>query len=729
MNTKKIRLYEKIINLILNILIGIFGVLLLIFIYNNIQIKILGNNYSSFFGYSTFEVQTGSMADTINPGDWIIVKQAKTINLEDIVTYEKNGEFITHRVIEAYKGTFVTRGDANVSKDEAISQDQIVGKVVKILPNFGFIRKTFFNPIVLMTFIFTLFVFSYVLKTTKKEEVKNKKVAKKENKMQTVLYELSSVLLKEEKEKEVSIKEDEQKNSDIKIELEPEEKILPKEKKNIINEIKSYLTKITKKNVKSKANKEVTKEVKEEKVETIEEVKEVKEIESTLEEEPIKEITEEEMDKTLFFRMVPVDKLELDNTYMKITENELKNDKKVLPNIIVDEETSDEIDEAEDDSLVNDQLELLQKKKKKFKNVIEKIIFIKKQEITEIIEILNKGEKNKTNEATIKEELLNTYINARYYNTFNYMVLDSNKNITSKIDSEIKAASEKLLKKYKGSDNKYGDKLERYTNIFILINNLEQIDSLIAEVVVKRESYKNKILKCFKTEALTALELKNMVNNILKKQRVYRSVNKYILNKLDTNTFELNLKKVQGRKPIYLAYVNHNIAFSKVYSDYIVDKTYSEGIIAEDKVMVLINLLLIQVVKDMLLGEFNNKYIIYVPESLYSKSNKLNKIFEMLIDEYAKNSVMILLDYNELIKNKKVIKSYRKEGYNFCVGLNETSVIKDKDVGNIYVANYLFMDKKITKTTNILQLIPEDIRDNIIYEDLLNELENFGGEE
>ena len=91
---KKRRVYEKIVNIILDILIFMFGIILLISIYNNVQIKVLGNEYSSFFGYSMFEVQTGSMADTINPGDWIVVKTTKNIELNDIITYQEKGGFM-----------------------------------------------------------------------------------------------------------------------------------------------------------------------------------------------------------------------------------------------------------------------------------------------------------------------------------------------------------------------------------------------------------------------------------------------------------------------------------------------------------------------------------------------------------------------------------------------------------------------------------------------------------
>src|SRR5574344_2614410 len=98
MNNKKNNIVTKIINILLDILICVFGIIILILIYCNVQTKVLGNSYSSFFGYSVFEVKTGSMTGSINIGDWIVIQKSNTINLNDIVTYEKNGDFITHRV-------------------------------------------------------------------------------------------------------------------------------------------------------------------------------------------------------------------------------------------------------------------------------------------------------------------------------------------------------------------------------------------------------------------------------------------------------------------------------------------------------------------------------------------------------------------------------------------------------------------------------------------------------
>ena len=81
MKEKKKNVREKILNIVLNTFIVVFGIILLFSIYNNVQVSIFGKDYSDFFGYSVFEVQTGSMKPEISPGDWIVVKATKNIKI------------------------------------------------------------------------------------------------------------------------------------------------------------------------------------------------------------------------------------------------------------------------------------------------------------------------------------------------------------------------------------------------------------------------------------------------------------------------------------------------------------------------------------------------------------------------------------------------------------------------------------------------------------------------
>lgn len=673
------KILEKVANIGLNILIFIFGIVLLISIYNNIQVKLLGNDYSSFFGYSVFEVQTGSMGEAVEPGDWIVVKYSKNIKLDDIITFKQDGEFITHRVIEAYQGTYVTKGDANDAKDDPITQEQIVGKVVKVLPAFGIFKKTIFNPYVLVAIIITVYLVTLTIKKNKKE---------KDMKKFDVF--MANVVKK------------------IKIFIKNIIKLIKKNNKKTINDeyIKENSEKI-KNNIKE--------EIEEVKVTKVEEAKDEKLDETIID---LKPLEAEDLDKTMYFRMIQVDKDEIENAYAKKIEIE---------------EEKPEIIEKEEEVKANEvelKLEMLQNKKKKFKNIIEKIMFMKEEEIKEIIEVLNNGESLKTNEATIRENFLKVYIDGKYYNYCGDVNVEYNgRNMNTRIENALKESAEKMIKAYKGSDNKYSEKVKKYTNIFTLIMHLEHTYLVIDDTKIKKQTYKNKMVKLIGTE-VDPKTMNTMISSILKIQKTYKSIVKETIEKLETSLFELNYNSL-SIKNTYAVELNHNINFSKVYSDYIVDKTYYDGIVAEDKIEVLLTLLLVQVVKDMLNADFNKKYIFYIPESLYTKSNKLDKIFNLFGDEYAKNNIIVLAQYEELSKNKKIIKSLIKDGYRFAVDL-KTSAVKSKDQGIVEAMEYIFVDKRVKgkmfESIDVLASIKEELHNKIAYDDIASKIGSYWGE-
>lgn len=78
-----------------------------------------------------YKVLTGSMEDGIHPGDYIIVKHTKDLDLDDIVTYKRGNYYITHRIIEIdkEKGKLIAKGDANnIEDDPAVDMSEVVGK-------------------------------------------------------------------------------------------------------------------------------------------------------------------------------------------------------------------------------------------------------------------------------------------------------------------------------------------------------------------------------------------------------------------------------------------------------------------------------------------------------------------------------------------------------------------------------------------------------------------------
>ena len=155
---------EKTINVITKTLINAIYVLLLIIIivliYNLIQITVLGKTYMNLFGYSIFQVKTGSMSGTIEVGDIVIVKLTKDVEKEDIITYEQEKILITHRIIEKQGNDLITKGDANNAEDKPITTDNVIGKVVYTVKNVEIWKKVLRTPEVYISIIITLTLFA-----------------------------------------------------------------------------------------------------------------------------------------------------------------------------------------------------------------------------------------------------------------------------------------------------------------------------------------------------------------------------------------------------------------------------------------------------------------------------------------------------------------------------------------------------------------------------------------
>ena len=294
----------------------------------------------------------------------------------------------------------------------------------------------------------------------------------------------------------------------------------------------------------------------------------------------------------------------------------------------------------------------------------------------------------------------------------------------SKIEELMEQTGEYLKKNYKGKDAKFAEKVDKFTKIFSLLPFIEK--NATSELRTKREAYKKKIYQIFKKEYLSEAEATKVAAEIIKIQKTYTSARKYLLEKLNTNTFKIKYIKVKDEK-MYGVDLDHNINFSKVYSDYIVDKTYQEGIVAEDKVFVLANMLLIEIANDMLESDFSKKYLLYIPESLYEKENKRNQLFDLLNDEYVKYSLRILVKYNEIDGNKTIIKNLMKEGFQFILSIDHHEVVKEKDIKFIYLMDKIIINEK-KESSKVLKALPKDLKENCLFDDIATKIAKKGEE-
>lgn len=127
------RFLKKTILILLDMIIVIVSILIFLALVYVFQTRIQHKSYSNIFGFTAFRVATGSMENTIEVGDIVITELDTPVNLNDIIVFQENNYFITHRLITILDDKLITKGDANNSEDKAIEESQVIGKVVAII--------------------------------------------------------------------------------------------------------------------------------------------------------------------------------------------------------------------------------------------------------------------------------------------------------------------------------------------------------------------------------------------------------------------------------------------------------------------------------------------------------------------------------------------------------------------------------------------------------------------
>lgn len=102
-------------------------------------------------GYEIYEIYTESMEPDYPVGSVIYVKEIEATNVKvgDVITFSLGSateDVLTHRVVEvdAEKGQFVTKGDANQSVDvEPVAFSSVIGTPKFCLKNMGVLAQLF----------------------------------------------------------------------------------------------------------------------------------------------------------------------------------------------------------------------------------------------------------------------------------------------------------------------------------------------------------------------------------------------------------------------------------------------------------------------------------------------------------------------------------------------------------------------------------------------------------
>lgn len=119
----------------------------------------------------TAVVMSGSMEPAIKTGSLILINTTDNdINEGDIIAFHSGKAEVAHRVVEITSEGYVTKGDANETRDFSIvSENMVIGKILFWIPALGYVISWFSAPAGIITVVTACICFLLLELLCKKE--------------------------------------------------------------------------------------------------------------------------------------------------------------------------------------------------------------------------------------------------------------------------------------------------------------------------------------------------------------------------------------------------------------------------------------------------------------------------------------------------------------------------------------------------------------------------------
>ena len=194
---------KKITRMIVNILTCLLFLILVLVIYGKLITTFGENKYPNYFGYTFFEVASGSMEPALKVNDVVLIKITReNLVKNDIIAFQVDNAIITHRILFIDGEIITVKGDSNNVVDKPIIKKQVIGKVVKVFPELGIWKKVLTDPKILFGIFVTLLLFDFALSYGNKENKKIEKMLDLDDGKPVATPVVTSDIKKEEPKKE-----------------------------------------------------------------------------------------------------------------------------------------------------------------------------------------------------------------------------------------------------------------------------------------------------------------------------------------------------------------------------------------------------------------------------------------------------------------------------------------------------------------------------------------------
>lgn len=305
-------------------------------------------------------------------------------------------------------------------------------------------------------------------------------------------------------------------------------------------------------------------------------------------------------------------------------------------------------------------------------NNIDKYIKFIKDYLTEYFKLIVKDKYKKI----VYNEMLNTYIDIRYFNKYDKKYKQIEKNIEYYIQENLRTLIEEDNKLVKNVNELY----YFFWYLLYLDNTLEydNLDKLIDKIIIDRKE------KLDLNDDITK-ELKSLVKESEKKKNNF--FNEYL-----SDTFNLELKST-NIKNVYNALLSYNIKFPKIYSSYSINRVFKSDIISEDMCFIEYNMISKIVLDNIINKEYNKEYLVDFPFIITSKKEKTNRLLNIITNDLIRENVIIKVTYEYYTKYKSFISDLIKDGVKFAVIIDDTFDYEESSIIWLNIFTYIITNK------------------------------------
>lgn len=305
-------------------------------------------------------------------------------------------------------------------------------------------------------------------------------------------------------------------------------------------------------------------------------------------------------------------------------------------------------------------------------NNIDKYIKFIKDYLTEYFKLIVKDKYKRI----VYNEMLNTYIDIRYYNKYDKKYKQIEKNIEYYIQENLRTLIEEDNKLVKNVNELY----YFFWYLLYLDNTLEydNLDKLIDKIIIDRKE------KLGLNDDITK-ELKSLVRESEKKKNNF--FNEYL-----SDTFNLELKST-NIKNVYNVLLSYNIKFPKIYSSYSINRVFKSDIISEDMCFIEYNMISKVVLDNIIDKEYNKEYLVDFPFIITSKKEKTNRLLNIITNDLIRENVIIKVTYEYYTKYKSFISDLIKDGVKFAVIIDDTFDYEESSIIWLNIFTYIITNK------------------------------------